>query len=52
MNQKYTAMVTPSETFEKQSVTAGSGTTMQVLIGTDDAPNFAMRAEALAYQSG
>jgi quercetin dioxygenase-like cupin family protein len=36
-------MVKNIDTFKKEKIAAGKDTFMQVLIGADDAPNFAMR---------
>ena len=38
-----TQKVVPADAAERIDITAGTGTTMQVLIGPDEAPNFAMR---------
>ena len=43
MNQENTVIVTSVDKIPKKSVRAGSGTSMQVLIGSDIAPNFVMR---------
>jgi hypothetical protein len=43
MDEKNKVIVTSADTIPKKPVQAGSGTSMQVLIGLDDAPNFAMR---------
>lgn len=43
MNKGNTVIVTPADRIPKKPVAAGSGTSMQVLIGSDSAPNFAMR---------
>jgi quercetin dioxygenase-like cupin family protein len=43
VDQENTVIVTSAEKIPKKSVQAGSGTSMQVLIGSDIAPNFAMR---------
>lgn len=37
------ALVATADTLPRQAVAAGTGTTMQVLIGADRGPNFAMR---------
>jgi quercetin dioxygenase-like cupin family protein len=37
------AIVTSADSLPRQTVAAGTGTTMQVLIGTDCSPHFAMR---------
>lgn len=36
-------LVTAADSLPRQTVSAGTGTTMQVLIGSGQAPNFAMR---------
>ncbi len=43
MDEKNKVIVTSADTLPKKPVQAGSGTSMQILIGSDDAPNFAMR---------
>ena len=43
MTTKHKPKVAPSGTFQRKSIKAGTGTTVQILIGPDDAPNFAMR---------
>ncbi|MCB1235258.1 MAG: cupin domain-containing protein [Verrucomicrobiae bacterium] len=45
MSQKPEAnpVVTAADSLPRQVVAAGTGTTMQVLIGSEQAPNFAMR---------
>ncbi|MDH5203200.1 MAG: cupin domain-containing protein [Nitrospirota bacterium] len=43
MNQENAVIVTSADEIPKKSVQAGSGTSMQVLIGSDIAPNFVMR---------
>ncbi len=43
MDEKNKVIVTSADTMPKKPVQAGSGTSMQILIGLDDAPNFAMR---------
>jgi quercetin dioxygenase-like cupin family protein len=43
MDEKNKVIVTSADTIPKKPVQAGSGTSMQILIGLDDAPNFAMR---------
>jgi quercetin dioxygenase-like cupin family protein len=43
MDEKNKVIVTSSDALPKKPVQAGSGTSMQILIGLDDAPNFAMR---------
>jgi quercetin dioxygenase-like cupin family protein len=43
VNQENTAIVTSADKIPKKSVQAGSGTSMQILIGSDIAPNFVMR---------
>lgn len=43
MDEKNNVIVTSADTIPKKPVQAGSGTSMQVLIGSGDAPNFAMR---------
>jgi len=43
MNKKYNVIVTSAEKVPSNSVAAGTGTAMKVLIGSDQAPNFAMR---------
>ena len=43
MNPTNTQKVGPADAADRIPVAAGTGTTMQVLIGPDDAPNFAMR---------
>lgn len=43
MNQENTVIVTSADKIQQKSVQAGSGTSMQILIGSDIAPNFAMR---------
>jgi quercetin dioxygenase-like cupin family protein len=43
VNQKNTPIVTSADKIPRKSVQAGSGTSMQVLIGSDIAPNFVMR---------
>lgn len=40
---KEEALVATADTLPRQTVAAGTGTTMQVLIGADRGPNFAMR---------
>lgn len=43
MKKEYNVIVTSAEKIPKTSVSAGTGTSMQVLIGADHAPHFAMR---------
>jgi quercetin dioxygenase-like cupin family protein len=43
MDEKNKVIVTSADTLPKKPVQAGSGTSMQILIGSADAPNFAMR---------
>ncbi len=43
MKEEKEAIVVASETIPKNNVEAGSGTSIQVLISSDSAPNFAMR---------
>lgn len=43
MNQETSVIVTSADSVPKIPVQAGSGTSMQVLIGSDSAPNFVMR---------
>jgi quercetin dioxygenase-like cupin family protein len=43
VNQENTVIVTSADKIPKKSIQAGSGTSMQVLIGSDIAPNFVMR---------
>jgi quercetin dioxygenase-like cupin family protein len=43
VSQEKTVVVTSADTIAKKPVQAGSGTSMQVLIGADIAPNFVMR---------
>jgi len=43
VNKENTAIVTSVDKIPKKSVQAGAGTSMQVLIGSDIAPNFVMR---------
>jgi quercetin dioxygenase-like cupin family protein len=43
MNEGNKVIVTSSDTVPKKIVESGSNTSMQVLIGAGDAPNFAMR---------
>jgi len=43
VNQENAVIVTSADEIPKKSVQAGSGTSMQVLIGSDIAPNFVMR---------
>ena len=43
MNQTNIHKVGPADAAERIPIEAGTGTTMQVLIGPDEAPHFAMR---------
>lgn len=43
MKGEHEAMVTVSENIPKKAVEAGSRTSMQILLGPDKTPNFAMR---------
>ena len=43
MKEGNKVIVISADTIPKKNVQAGSGTSMQVLIGSEDAPNFAMR---------
>jgi quercetin dioxygenase-like cupin family protein len=43
MNEGNKVIVTSADAIPKKSVQAGSGTFMQILIGSGDAPNFIMR---------
>ena len=43
MSKEKNVIVTSAESIPKKIVQAGNGTSMQVLIGSGDAPNFAMR---------
>jgi quercetin dioxygenase-like cupin family protein len=43
MNKGNKVIVTSSDTIPEKTVQAGSGTSMQVLIGPEDASNFVMR---------
>ena len=43
MNEENKVIVISSDVIPKKTVQAGSDTSMQVLIGPSDAPNFAMR---------
>lgn len=43
MSQENTAIVTSADKIPGKSVQAGSGTSIQILIGSDIAPNFVMR---------
>jgi len=43
MSQENTVIVTSADKIQKKTVQAGTGTSMQVLIGPDIAPNFVMR---------
>jgi quercetin dioxygenase-like cupin family protein len=43
VSQENTAIVTSADKIPRKSVQAGSGTSMQILIGSDIAPNFVMR---------
>lgn len=43
MSETNTQKVVPADAAERITIEAGTGTTMQVLIGPDEAPNFAMR---------
>jgi len=43
MNEENKVIVTSADTIPKKTVQAGSGTSMQVLIGPGDAQNFVMR---------
>ncbi len=43
MNEGNKVIVTSADTIPEKSVQAGSGASMQILIGSGDAPNFTMR---------
>jgi quercetin dioxygenase-like cupin family protein len=43
VNRENTAIVTSADKIPRKLVQAGSGTSMQILIGSDIAPNFVMR---------
>jgi quercetin dioxygenase-like cupin family protein len=52
VNQENTVIVTSADKIPKKSVQAGSGTSMQVLIGSDIAPNFVMRRFIMEPRGG
>ena len=43
MGEEIKVIVTSSDKLPKKNVPAGKNTSIQILIGSDDAPNFAMR---------
>jgi quercetin dioxygenase-like cupin family protein len=52
MSTEFEHIVIPSATAPKTEVAAGIGTTMQMLIPPDSAPNFAMRCFTIAPGGG